>query len=71
MNSKKWLLILLILFVIMFTGCQKVLIQRKIGNANISVYVRKGYTFCEDAYSIVETENGYDVVVHLEKERSK
>lgn len=34
---------------------------------NFYVPLREGYQFCEVPYGIVETNNGYDIVIHCEK----
>jgi hypothetical protein len=36
---------------------------------NFSIPLRENYSFSEDLYSIEETEDGYNIVIHCIKEK--
>ena len=53
-------------------GVKKALVALILGRAllhNVVLAIRNGYQLAEDAYSIVETEQGYDIVIHIKKEK--
>lgn len=48
---------------------QRVEISRSEWRADtIQILLRDGEVFSRDAYTIVETDNGYDIVIHVERE---
>lgn len=34
---------------------------------NVVIALRDKYKFAEDVYTIVDTENGYDIIIHCER----
>lgn len=51
------------------SGTQRVRIaQNSIWIDNLVLSIRNGYKIAEDAYSITETDNGYDIIIHAVKE---
>lgn len=51
------------------SGTQRVRIMRN-SLDNIVLTIRPGYRLAEDVYSIQETAEGYDIVVHAVQERT-
>ena len=38
---------------------------------NIVIALRDNHKFAEDAYTIMDTENGYDIIIHCERTDEK
>ena len=36
---------------------------------NVVLAIRNGYQLAEDSYSITEYDDGYDIVIHIKKEK--
>lgn len=71
--KRKALLILLLLTVALLSGCEVSEVGDWRGNRSngdwVRVNIEKGHHIARQAYSIIETENGYDVVVHIERDK--
>ena len=51
------------------SGTERVRItQNSVWIDNLVLSIRNGYKIAEDAYSITETDNGYDIIIHAVKE---
>ena len=51
------------------SGTERVRItQNSVWIDNLVLAIRQGYKIAEDAYSITETDNGYDIIIHAVKE---
>lgn len=71
---KKIMIVMILASCLLLAGCDanRVRISRNsVQIENIVLPVRQGFRFAEDAYTIEETETGYDIIVHIEKEIEK
>lgn len=69
-NTRSVILVLLAIMLITLTGCgtARVSINRSsVYLDNIVLPIRQGYQFAEDCYSVTDTDDGYDIVIHLEQ----
>lgn len=67
---KKIIIFALLASLLLLTGCEenRVRISRTSAYVeNIVLPLRHGYQFAEDVYSVTETDNGYDIVIHAER----
>ena len=72
---KKILIGLLLAGILMaLAGCSRTqrvrITQNSVWIDNMILTIRHGYKLAEDAYSIRETAEGYDIVVHAVQERT-
>jgi len=73
-GMKKILIVLLLAGILMAvagcSGTQRVRItQNSVWIDNMILTIRHGYRLAEDAYSIEETADGYDIVIHAVQEK--
>ena len=45
------------------------IIKNKFALDNLTIPLRENYSFSEDLYSIEETEDGYNIIIHCIKEK--
>ena len=68
---KKIIIIVLLASLLLLTGCEgsRVRISRTSAYVeNIVLPLRHGYQFAEDVYSVSETDQGYDIIIHAIRE---
>ncbi len=71
---KKILIAVILASCLLLAGCDanRVRISRNsVQIENIILPVRQGFRFADDAYAITETDLGYDIIIHVEKENEK
>ena len=70
--KKAFLIILLVLILLIVSGCNNGvrINQNSVYIDNVILSIRHGYKLAEDAYSIVETAEGYDIVIHAVREEA-
>lgn len=70
--KKAIIVLLLAVLLVMLTACSNTgrvrITQNSVCIDNLVLAIRQGYKIAEDAYSIEETENGYDIIIHAVKE---
>ena len=70
--KKAIIVLLLAVLLLMLTACSVTgrdrIAQNSVWIDNLVISIRHGYKIAEDAYSITETDNGYDIIIHAVKE---
>lgn len=70
--KKAIIVLLLAVLLTMLSSCSSTgrvrISQNSVWIDNIVLAIRHGYKIAEDAYSIAETDNGYDIIIHAVKE---
>jgi hypothetical protein len=70
--KKAIIVLLLAVLLLMLTACSDTgrvrIAQNSVWIDNLVLSIRHGYKIAEDAYSIAETDNGYDIIIHAVKE---
>ena len=76
MKKYIWIIFLIIEIIILLAVCFTNIIPRRIDVIknrsvldNFSISLRENYSFSEDLYSIEETEDGYNIIIHCIKEK--
>lgn len=77
MKKYTWIIILPILSIIIilvtcFTNIRPKridIIKNRSALNNFTISLRQNYSFAEDLYSIEETEDGYNIIIHCIKEK--
>ena len=69
---KKTIIVLLLAALLLtLTACSSTgrvrISQNSVWIDNLVLAIRHGYKIAEDAYSIMETDNGYDIIIHAVK----
>lgn len=67
----KKIIIVLLASLLLLTGCSgnRVRISRhSVTVENIVLPLRYGYKFAEDVYTVQDTDQGYDIIIHAVKE---
>lgn len=68
---KKIIIIALLASLLLLTGCSgdRVRISRhSVTVENIVLPLRHGFRFAEDVYTVSETDQGYDIIIHAVRE---
>ena len=68
---KKIIIIALLASLLLLTGCSgdRVRISRNsVTVENIVLPLRHGYQFAEDVYTVQDTDQGYDIIIHAIRE---
>ena len=68
---KKIIIIVLLASLMLLTGCSgdRVRISRhSVTVENIVLPLRYGYRFAEDVYTVQDTDQGYDIIIHAIRE---
>ena len=68
---KKIIIIVLLASLMLLTGCSgdRVRISRhSVTVENIVLPLRYGYKFAEDVYTVQDTDQGYDIIIHAVRE---
>lgn len=70
--KKAIIVLLLAVLLLTLTACSSTgrvrISQNSVWIDNLVLAIRQGYKIAEDAYSVEETENGYDIIIHAVKE---
>ena len=70
--KKAIIVLLLVVLLTMLSSCSNTgrvrISQNSVWIDNLVLSIRHGYKIAEDAYSITETDNGYDIIIHAVKE---
>jgi hypothetical protein len=70
--KKTIIVLLLVVLLVTLTACSDTgrvrISQNSVWIDNLVLAIRHGYKIAEDAYSIAETDNGYDIIIHAVKE---
>lgn len=70
--KKAIIVLLLAVLLLTLTACSDTgrvrISQNSVWIDNLVLSIRQGYKIAEDAYSIAETDNGYDIIIHAVKE---
>lgn len=68
---KKLIILALLASLLLLTGCSgdRVRISRNsVTVENIVLPLRYGYRFAEDVYTVTDTDQGYDIIIHAVRE---
>ena len=69
--KKVWLALILAAVLMILAGCsnsERVRIKNNyVVVDNIILAIRHGYHLAEDVYSVADTPQGYDIIIHVEK----
>ena len=69
--KKTIMILLLVVLLVTLTACSDTgrvrITQNSVWIDNLVLAIRHGYKIAEDAYSIAETDNGYDIIIHAVK----
>ena len=69
--KKTIIVLLLVALLTMLSSCSSTgrvrISQNSVWIDNLVLSIRHGYKIAEDAYSITETDNGYDIIIHAVK----
>lgn len=68
---KKLIILALLASLLLLTGCSgnRVRISRSsVTVENIVLPLRQGYQFAEDVYTVSDTDQGYDIIIHAVRE---
>lgn len=69
--KKAIIVLLLAALLLMLTACSDTgrvrISQNSVWIDNLVLAIRHGYKIAEDAYSIAETDSGYDIIIHAVK----
>lgn len=68
MIKRSVIIALLILALAVLVGCDSKSVRINSSSLyveNIVLPLRHGYEYAEDCYSVEDTENGYDIIVHV------
>lgn len=68
---KKIIILALLASLLLLTGCNsnRVRISRNsVTVENIVLPLRHGYQFAEDVYTVQDTDQGYDIIIHAIRE---
>ena len=70
--KKAIIVLLLVVLLLTLTACSSTgrvrITQNSVWIDNLVLSIRHGYKIAEDAYSITETDNGYNIIIHAVKE---
>lgn len=70
--KKTIMILILAVLLVTLTSCSDTgrvrISQNSVWIDNLVLSIRHGYKIAEDAYSIAETDNGYDIIIHAVKE---
>ena len=62
--KKKIFILFLILLTIILTGCRGYYVAANEPNSATCIDLRENYKFAEDVYTIQNTPEGYDIIIH-------
>ena len=76
MKKYMWIILPIVSIIIILATCfinirpKRIdVIKNKSALDNFTIPLRKSYSFSEDLYSIEETEDGYNIIIHCIKEK--